>query len=1081
MRSVTSEGGRQQAVVVRRSESADARGIDGLIGPSAVAVFGRVNVIHLLEKANLAVTLANEREDIVAHASFFDHPIGGLVDQAHWEPFLQKHFSAKTCTPWNTLFLHIFLAQPDFAASCIKEIMRAVFNAVTELQNVCLVSPNVGRLEAALEEVFEPLRRRTDPGPRCLAFVCCREEHSPQLLIRPARVEDHDDIMHINAEREDPRAPLLVEMLEAQDEKNPALVCESDGFAAGLMRLSTAVDVTRLNADFECDDFGGFCRREDAEETQSAGRSSENPNAVCIQDFIIHKNYAARSVDFIPYIFNLFPDLDFCIVSVPKPSPKLPLLLQSFLRRTSRASSWPPQDLYVLPRAGLSGVEMRSAVAADRPALCDLVKGLRLSEALLQDLDCFYESRRDPGGVALQAFVAQHGGQLVGILILRDEQDAEYICARYNIENFIYFSHHRREELAHMRHLVLKSCFQHLGRHLFKEVLRLAHRSCLFHRTYPCIQGQEHTQNSCVHPLDVVLDGAVPVCPRRQILYPLEQLGTNGPSRRITEDQAPFALSLISRKLTLEPKVAVNARIVVVGASDTGLSFLEVLCLCPHLRFHSLTLLSTHGFPGDHEHDDVGFLSTSHAYSRRDLAQLPLRSCVATVTGKMVGINRKSKLVLVSDGVKLPYDHLVLCTGLQYQVPGPPGVDLQPNGSRYTGPVPANLLTLNDLQDCAAARRWLLSNFVELEDNAVVYGDGIDVFTATETLLRLGVRGGRIHLVLPPPGGAPPRPDDPVVERAVAAALREAQVQVHRRCLLTRMDGGGDEAPLTSVSFASEGGPLRLQCGVFINLSNKGVDYDAFRSINSCFLPFDGRLVIDATFCTCDPCVSGAGPLTKFSRRYHADEWSHGNFDSREVGRDLAATLLPRFDPTLQPEAPPERGRLLPLYKQAKIRGGRLPGGLNYLHVTKPSPSYAAGPPVTHLQDSGIVTGRAETGNYFSLRLDRYDLVDELTCLSLEPLPFSNYLCLFGKHQQLLGQLSSRYRQGLIHDLYSFFRQSWCLAIYHDRFCDFEQELQQIITEDERPRDGAAVRSSAARFLSYNRNLLPMFARPGLL
>lgn len=35
-------------------------------------------------------------------------------------------------------------------------------------------------------------------------------------------------------------------------------------------------------------------------------------------------------------------------------------------------------------------------MAADRPALCDLVKDLRLSEALLQDLDRFYESRRDP-------------------------------------------------------------------------------------------------------------------------------------------------------------------------------------------------------------------------------------------------------------------------------------------------------------------------------------------------------------------------------------------------------------------------------------------------------------------------------------------------------------------------------------------------------------------------------------------------------------------------------------------------------------------------------------------------------------
>lgn len=54
------------------------------------------------EKANLAVTLANEKDDIVAHASFFDHPVGGLVDQAQWESFLQKHFVAEKCTVRNS-------------------------------------------------------------------------------------------------------------------------------------------------------------------------------------------------------------------------------------------------------------------------------------------------------------------------------------------------------------------------------------------------------------------------------------------------------------------------------------------------------------------------------------------------------------------------------------------------------------------------------------------------------------------------------------------------------------------------------------------------------------------------------------------------------------------------------------------------------------------------------------------------------------------------------------------------------------------------------------------------------------------
>ncbi|XP_060947391.1 cilia- and flagella-associated protein 61 [Limanda limanda] len=1108
MKTITSDDGEEvEAVAVRRSESADAQGIDSLISSGALTTSGSVNIIQLLEKANLAVTLTNERDEILAHASFLDHPVGDLVDQAHWEGFLQEHFSTENCTPHNTLFLHLFVAQRNFSTASVKEIMRAVFNAITELEYICLVTPNITDIEPALKDTFEPLQSRTDPGPRCLALICHRRQHCPRLHIRPAREVDHDDIMHIFEQHfklfDQPY--VLAELIEARNEENHSAVCEIDGVTVGFISVTADVDLKKLHDGFELSEFNGLYKPQQTREDEAdpGPADPQKSNAFCIQLFIMDKKYEMRSVDLIPYVFKLYPHWDFCVFTVPSLSAECPLL-QSFLRVAPRANSSLVHELYLFHRVGLRPVGVRAAVAADRAAVSALVQSLTLSESLLDDLERFYESRADPAGPQLQAFVAQVDLEVVGVVIIRDEQDIDFIRAHYNIENFIYFSHHRYEEHARIRHFVLKPSFQHFTKHVFKDVLRLSHRSCLYHRLYPPPGSQ---QDSCVHHLDGVLHCAVPIRPRRQIIYPLEELGINAPARRITEEQAPFALCLISRKLTMEPKVTINARIVVVGASDTGLSFLEVLCLCPHLRFNNLTLISTHGFPGDYDHEDVGFLSTSHAYSSRDLAQLPLHSCVCVVTDKMVGIRRKSKHVLVSGGEKVPYDHLILCTGLQYQVPCPIGVDLdQPISTelqnqaarrRFTGPVPSNLFTLNDLHDCVAARRWLCDNFVDLEDDAVVYGNNIDVYTTVETLLSLGVGGSRIHVVLPPPEPDVSCFSDPAVRNAVAAATEEAGVQVHRNCLLAQMNDGQDPEPLTSVTFATDSELLRLQCGVFINLSNKGVDGDAFRSISRSFLVFDRRLVINSSFLTSDPDICGAGPITKFSRCYYSDEWSHASFNSKEVGQELAVMMLQLFDPTQEPEdePPSDLDHLVPLYKQAMIQGGKLPGGFNYLHFTKPAASNLKDPPVPHLEDRGIVTGRVETGDYFCLHLDCFELVETITCFSLKPLPVSNYLSLYGKHQQLLGQMLSFYHQSLIPDLYSFFRQSWCLAVYHDRFSDFELELQpiasQTLTDDESSvmsEDGfnevegrVALRSGAVKYLSYNENLLPMFACSGQL
>ncbi|CAM4687298.1 unnamed protein product [Leuciscus chuanchicus] len=1180
MSTITSSTGKAESVTVRRTEWSDAEEIDLLIRPAAVAVFGRLNVIHLLEKANLAVTLSTTKSEVLAHASFSDHPIEELVDQACWENLLQNHVDGQKFTPMNTLFLRLFVAQPGFSIGGAKEIVRTVFNAIVELEYICLLTPYRGSLEAALEKIFEPLTPVKEEV-QYSAYVCPRHSHCPRLHIRGARVEDLDDIMHIFAEQITPLVEshgpyFLSELIEAEDEENHSVVCESEGAVVGFVTVSGQMDLKLLNQCFELGAFEGLRKTNSAhqeeppEEPQpleeenhvtDAQESSEAkepvqvkieskdeptgisqleyvessikdavdsnpdrpPNAFCIQLFTMEKKFEMRSADFLPYLFKLFPDRDFCVISVPKLTPDFPLL-QSFIRVAPRDTSIFPQELYLCHRwALLRTLEVRVAVSSDIPAIQSLTESLSQRESISEDLDLFLQGRKDQDGTALRAFVAQVEGRVIGLIIIRDEEDIEFIRATFDVERFMYFSHQQREEHGRLSHFLLNPVFQHHTKYILKEVLRLAHKSCLYYLLHPPHYSHK---NVSYHSLTAVLNYMVPVSPRRQIIYPLEELGINAPSQQITKQQAHFALYHTNRKLTMEPKVTVNARIVVVGASDTGLAFLEALTFSPHLRFNNLTLISTHGLPDRCSDDNTRFLATSHCYSDQDQAQLSLRSWISVVTGKMKAIDREDKHVELMANGRVNYDYLILCTGQQYQMPSltsmdvidqtPSSLNLHHPRHRSTWPVPSNLFTLNDQHDCSNLHLWLMDNFVELTGDAVVYGNTIDVFTCVETLMRLGVSGRRIHVVHPPKDDTSSCFHDGSVDHAVKQALEKEEVQVHHDCLLKQLNDGQHTDPVTSVSFSTDGPTLRLECAVFFSFSCKTVDRDAFKAVNDACLVFDGRLVVDTTFHTNDPSIYAAGPLTKYSRRYHADQWSDSCFNSKEVGQSLASVLLPLCDPTLErPADPPsDEEQLIPLYTQAKIQGGRLPGGYNYLHVAKPTSKGHEAPSAQKGRD--MVTGRTETGNYFHLHLSQDDVVESITCLSKNALPVSNLLCLYRKHQLLLNHLCSRYQEGLVHDMYSYFKENWCLALYHDRFADFEQEVRQImdsaklegesgsvsiqealhkIVDDKAESDQltglsegfqkseaySALRKSVLDYLRYNRYHLTMYARPGLI
>lgn len=80
------------------------------------------------------------------------------------------------------------------------------------------------------------------------------------------------------------------------------------------------------------------------------------------------------------------------------------------------------------------------------------------------------------------------------------------------------------------------------------------------------------------------------------------------------------------------------------------------------------------------------------------------------------------------------------------------------------------------------------------------------------------------------------------------------------------------------------------------------------------------------------------------------------------------------------------------------------------------------------------------------LHVNQYSRVDELIAFSLQPLKeTSNYLCLYHMHDTYLNYLVQRWQDGLVSDLYNYFRQPWACAIFHDRFPDFMKEVRELL------------------------------------
>lgn len=144
----------------------------------------------LREHAIFALSLDNG-DSLYALAAFYDYPNIHGVPSNDWEENWWKNLSGKNQTltnvnAINTLFLHFFVAHPEYSEGCAEELINVTFKALPEINQIFLCLPEQISPESALEKFFTPIEIEQNDN-KWKMLVCYRKDHSPTLFIRTAR------------------------------------------------------------------------------------------------------------------------------------------------------------------------------------------------------------------------------------------------------------------------------------------------------------------------------------------------------------------------------------------------------------------------------------------------------------------------------------------------------------------------------------------------------------------------------------------------------------------------------------------------------------------------------------------------------------------------------------------------------------------------------------------------------------------------------------------------------------------------------------------------------------------------------
>ena len=854
-------------------------------------------------------------------------------------------------------------------------------------------------------------------------------------------------------------------------------------------------------------------REQEINEAKAKGFEGPIASAFAVTAFAITDRFQSRSEDLLRVAFEEHPDLHYCMLMLPNTA------TQSALCRFMNYVSLKPgasfdQSLYIIHRDAMLANEflsVRRYVPSFSEALQEFVQPM--GELGDEILDLAKSALKDNAVDLLDnpsevCFVVTIANDLIGVISLSRKivtsEDTDFLRANFQVDGFINYERHRSRSQAAITNFALSPIFSKWSKFILREVMRYYGKTLLY---YQC-------QNKSGIPQDLV-SNMVPVGPRRRMQLQSGEESENNYINRPTS-HAPGRgdpLYFTMKRLLSDPRVTLPTRIVVVGGDQCSYSILETLCFIPYLHLLNIYYV-VDGTPGNW-HGSVCdtplkrsspnlFPTDADEPLEHEINALGLRGRVTLVNGRLTDIDRKSKVIIVSDSIPLEYDVLIISA---------PSQDSTFRSFESTSAVhprqlqDVGVFSLGDEVSNLAVTDWLFGSKGPRTPGVVVYGSGVRAWSVVGSMLSRGLEAERIVWILPRVEFENGELGHETIDEMAQNALSKSGVKIlvgfelmdvtfsesryvysvnivcmpgspnfekyeeRKRRDNERTERKAKLAAERSEEFWNVADVVHerlcfdetVLCGTLLMCEKFHANIDVFSAINDSGLVYDGGIVVNSNFCTVDPFIFAAGESSRFSR-VHSNAIQHSSLNCRELGAFVALKVIEaHLDPQIAGIgtnrqkmtvtgviSPTDDHGLsssmlgadahLPVFSLPRSDMAKLPGDLYFFRSRLPN--------LPKGELVSMVTGGPETGRICVVKTDTFGTVVEINYLGLSCVEGRNIGRLVGWHESFLSNASFAFETGQISDWLEYFREPWASFIYHDNFTSFVDALRQSLLRD---------------------------------